>query len=560
MGIEHSGLSGIRAATTDLSTTGNNVANAGTVGFKGSSVEFADIISGQVGGGVSVSAVRQSFTQGSILGTGNDWDLAVSGRGFFKVSDSSGQANTTKDSYYTRNGAFSMDKSGYVVNSRGMRLHMYPAAGTGNNISYPISTNTQEILLPQEDSKAQTTTLATTSYNLDAGKTARATGTVTGAAVGTVTGAATTANDGSANYAVTINGVTVTVEAASLADGSGENAANRDANLLAVKNAINAANITGVTATLVDSATAGADTMKLSATGVDVVIADADAADTALSGLSNGTTAATVANAVNPSSSTSYDHSVALVSYDTLGEKHTVNTYFQKTKNGVWDVYTQRVSTDSTYPTDATTATLSGRMEFDGSGVLKKLTSANTTNGTLDSVVYDTSTGVNISKKININTGYTNPATIGNNGWFEVDFEGTSQFAGDFRIINIGQDGYASGALTSVNINESGVIQANYTNGNAVDVGKIALMAFNNPAGLKQSGGVLWAKTSDSGDPRPGAPGESIYGRIKSQSLESSTVDVTEELVNLITAQRNFQANAKMISAGQEMNQVVLNI
>jgi len=559
MGIAHSGLSGIRAATTDLSTTGNNVANAGTVGFKTSSVEFADIISGQVGGGVSVSAVRQSFEQGSILGTGNDWDLAVSGRGFFKVSDSSGQANTTKDSYYTRNGAFSMDNEGYVVNSRGMRLHMFPASGTGNNISFPISTNTSEILLPQEDSQAQTTALATGSFNIDAGESALGTD-------ATVEGDSVTAG---AMSGLTINGVII--ENVTVTDNA--------AGAALVVDAINAkSSDTGVTAsvTSTNKVTLTADSPRDS-----IIIGNTGAAgaDTSFSGLTEATTTRT-ATALDPSSSSSYHHSVAMVVYDTLGEKHTVNTYFQKVGDGQWDVYTQRTDTDGTaYPSDSS-AIKSAELTFDSSGVLSKVVRAVTgqtapgdtadwsglTEGTEVETVYDTTGDNNVttSTKLTINTGYTTPATISTDadkpGWIKMDIDGTSQFAGDFRIINIGQDGYASGALTSVNIDESGIVQANYTNGNSSEIGKIALFAFNNPGGLKQQGGVLWATTSDSGDPRPGSPGESIYGRIKSQSLESSTVDVTEELVNLITAQRNFQANAKMISAGQEMNQVVLNI
>lgn len=149
---------------------------------------------------------------------------------------------------------------------------------------------------------------------------------------------------------------------------------------------------------------------------------------------------------------------------------------------------------------------------------------------------------------------------MGDNGMVSLDISGTNQFAGKFRIIDLGQDGYSSGALTGVDVDEDGIIRASYTNGNTKELGMIALFEFNNPQGLRQEGGVLWKETNDSGEARPGEPGESIYGRIKSQALESSAVDVTEELVSLITAQRNFQANSKMISASKEMNQVVLNI
>jgi len=428
---------------------------------------------------------------------------------------------------------------------------MFPASGTGNNISFPISTNTSEILLPQEDSQAQTTALATGSFNIDAGESALGTD-------ATVEGVAVTAGamSGLIINGVIIDNVTVTANAAGAA---------------LVVDAINAkSSDTGVTASVTNT---NKVTLTADRSSDSIIVGGT----VTYSGLTAATTAGT-AVAVDPSSSTTYHHSVAMVVYDTLGEKHTVNTYFQKVGDGQWDIYTQRTDSDGeAYPSDSS-AIKSAELTFDSSGVLSKVVRAVTgqtdpgdspnwssfTEDTEIEVVYDTDAGISTSTLLTVNTGYTTPATIGtdttNPGWIEMDIDGTSQFAGDFRIIQIGQDGYASGALTSVNIDESGIIQANYTNGNSSEIGKIALFAFNNPGGLKQQGGVLWATTSDSGDPRPGSPGESIYGRIKSQSLESSTVDVTEELVNLITAQRNFQANAKMISAGQEMNQVVLNI
>ncbi|MBT7308593.1 MAG: flagellar hook-basal body complex protein, partial [Gammaproteobacteria bacterium] len=261
---------------------------------------------------------------------------------------------------------------------------------------------------------------------------------------------------------------------------------------------------------------------------------------------------------VDPTQDSSYDHSVTYIIYDSLGAKQTLNTYFEKvTDDGKWEVSVQRVDAlGNTYPVDETQTLRIGTVEFDGSGALQKITSGTTGS---DDVVYDTTASpvVNISTQLTFQSG---SPSVGDGGALMLDLAGTNQFAGKFRIVDLGQDGYSSGALTGVDVDEDGIIRASYTNGNTTELGMIALFEFNNAQGLRQEGGVLWKETNNSGEARPGEPGESIYGRIKSQSLESSSVDVTEELVSLITAQRNFQANSKMISASKEMNQVVLNI
>ncbi len=644
MGIGHSGLSGVRAATYELSTIGNNVSNAGTVGFKKSGAQFSDVISGSVGGGVEIAGVRQTFTQGSIQGTGNTWDLAISGRGFFKVSEGSDDADVAvKDNFYTRNGAFSMDADGYVVNSFGMRLHMYEAKNnTDGTVDFPVSTNTTEIQIEQSDAKAKATETIFGTYNLDARIDPRGSAVVTGdtAAIaerlvvgstfklnGTeveVTGnASVTAEDDArtltANDKINLNGTEITTAGTTVADFvTAINAVKDTTGVTATENSsgrlvlssstddivlsdvgagttmynlglhtdeetvtdeqvtpavtrtslVNDINNTGtgVTASLVD------DAIKLYSTS-DIKVEAGTVTDTGDDETTNdvlsfaGLTATTeevslpvgtdgTIDPVDPSDDLTYDHSVTSIIYDTLGGKQTLNAFFRKVTDGKWEVFGQRVDGQgTTYPANNETSLKIGEIEFDSSGVLSKITSG--ADGA--TIVYDTTVlpKIETSTKLTIAAG---DATIGDAGVLELDIGKTTQFASEFRIVDIEQDGYASGSLTGVNVGEDGVISANYTNGNTIDLGKVALFEFNNAQGLHQEGGVLWAATNDSGDARPGEPGESIFGRVKSMSLESSSVDVTEELVNLITAQRNFQANSKMISASKEMNQVVLNI
>ena len=161
-------LSGLNAASTDLSVTANNVANVATTGFKGSRAEFADLFatsqqgvsSTAVGNGVRVANIAQQFTQGNIDFTDNSLDLAVSGSGFFIVSDA-GALN------YTRAGAFQVDRSGFIVNSQGQRLQAYPPLQNGGFNTGGLS----DIALVTSESAPQATTAVDVTLNLPANAT-----------------------------------------------------------------------------------------------------------------------------------------------------------------------------------------------------------------------------------------------------------------------------------------------------------------------------------------------------------------------------------------------------
>ena len=113
---------------------------------------------------------------------------------------------------------------------------------------------------------------------------------------------------------------------------------------------------------------------------------------------------------------------------------------------------------------------------------------------------------------------------------------------------------------SEISIADDGVVFARYSNGADTALGQVALSTFVNPQGLQSQGNNAWAETHASGTPRTGAPDTSDFGQIQAGALESSTVDLTEQLVNMITAQRNFQANAQMISTQDQTTQTVINI
>ncbi len=231
----------------------------------------------------------------------------------------------------------------------------------------------------------------------------------------------------------------------------------------------------------------------------------------------------------DPNDPNSYSHSTGGVTiYDSLGVGHVQTSYFVKTATAnEWEMhsYIDGVAVGAPAP-----------VTFSATGVLQ--TPAN------GQVVLDPFTP----------TSGAAPMTM------TVNITGTAQYGERFALRNVEQNGFASGKLDEISIAADGVVYARYSNGNDQALGQIALTTFINPQGLQPQGNNMWAHTYTSGTPRTGAPDSSDFGQIAAGSLESSTVDLTEQLVNMIVAQRNFQANAQMISTQDQATQTVINI
>ncbi|MBQ0804489.1 MAG: flagellar hook-basal body complex protein [Sulfitobacter sp.] len=142
----------------------------------------------------------------------------------------------------------------------------------------------------------------------------------------------------------------------------------------------------------------------------------------------------------------------------------------------------------------------------------------------------------------------------------DIDYSASSQLATPFVVNNLEQNGFTSGRLDGLSIDATGLLRANYTNGQNKPLGKIVMANFNNQNGLKQVGNATFVQTASSGDPIIGEAGTEGFGSIQSGALERSNVDITEELVNLITAQRNFQAASKAIETSTQLTQTIINI
>lgn len=143
---------------------------------------------------------------------------------------------------------------------------------------------------------------------------------------------------------------------------------------------------------------------------------------------------------------------------------------------------------------------------------------------------------------------------------FTIDLSALTQFGSDFSVSGIKQDGYTTGQLRGMEVGDNGIMFARFTNGQSRALGQLALANFNNAAGLQPLGGTAWVETFASGQGTLGAAGSSSLGSVQSGALEDSNVEVTQQLVDMIVAQRNFQANAKMIQTEDTITQTVINL
>jgi flagellar hook protein FlgE len=393
-------LSGLNAASADLSVTANNVANVSTAGFKSSRAQFADVFSigaQGIGNGVRIASVNQQFEQGGIDFTDNALDLAISGQGFFTLSDNGSLV-------YTRAGAFGVDREGFVVNSKNQRLQIYPPTGTGTFNTGSLT----DLRLTTTDSAPQATGLVEMTVNLPA-------------------------------------------------------------------------------------------------------------------------SAALPTNPVfDPLDPSSFTQSTSMTVYDSLGSAHTSTYYFVKgAVPGAWDVHTY-IDGNAVGGANALSYTSAGLLSAPPGGLI-----------TLPA--YDPANG---AAPMNLT----------------VDLGDSTQFGGPFGVNSLAQDGYAAGRLASIDINPEGVVFARFTNGRSTELGKVVLANFPNPQGLRQLGDSNWSESFSSGDAIRGEAGSASFGLLQAGALEASNVDLTEELVNMITAQRNFQANAQMISTADSVTQTIINI
>ena len=232
--------------------------------------------------------------------------------------------------------------------------------------------------------------------------------------------------------------------------------------------------------------------------------------------------------AFDPTNATSYNNSTSMTVYDSLGAAHTASMYFVKTAvPNSWDTH----------------------LYIDGTAVgpAQTLTYSNT------GAITAPATGKLAFPPY---TPLTNAADLN----LTMDVSRTTQYGDTFGVTAVSQDGYTTGRLIGISVDSTGVVQARFTNGRSIPLGQVAISNFANPQGLQSLGNTNWAETFGSGQALHGQAGNSGFGLIQAGSLEQSNVNITAQLVNMITAQRNFQANAQMIQTENQITQTIINI
>jgi flagellar hook protein FlgE len=251
------------------------------------------------------------------------------------------------------------------------------------------------------------------------------------------------------------------------------------------------------------------------------------------------TTAPTVGPAIDFNDPTSYNSATSLTVYDALGQDVALTYYFQKAGTDTWNVF---VTANGT-PINGTAASplASATLTFPAAG------------GAPSSPVGP------VSIDIPATTNAAGALTRAISG-VQLDMDGARQYGAPFGVTNLSQDGYAPGQITGLAIEPDGIVMARYSNGQNQPAGQIELATFRNPQSLQPLGGNAWARSSASGDPIVGVPGVGNLGVLQSGALEESNVDLTAELVNMMTAQRVYQANAQTIRTQDQVLQTLVQL
>jgi flagellar hook protein FlgE len=246
-------------------------------------------------------------------------------------------------------------------------------------------------------------------------------------------------------------------------------------------------------------------------------------------GLNLDSSKAVATGTFDPTDSTTYNNSTSMAVYDSLGNSHSLATYYAKTGANTWAVY----GTFDGTPLAASLGTLTFKSD-----------------GTLDT----TATTLPFNVSVALTNGATTPFA------YTLDYGKATQFGSSFSVDTLTQDGYTAGLLSGYSIAADGTLQGQYSNGQARTLGQIALARFTNDNGLEPIGSNQWRESAASGQAIMGTPGSSNLGAVQSGAVEDSNVDLTNELVAMITAQRVYQANAQTIKTQDQVLNTLVNL
>lgn len=278
-----------------------------------------------------------------------------------------------------------------------------------------------------------------------------------------------------------------------------------------------------------------------------------------------------VVNQFDPADQSTYNHATSLTIFDSLGNPHIMTQYFVKqpfdpsdptTSPNHWLMHVQIDGRDVGDPlpgqTDPTRASFN--VHFNQNGTLNEVLT--------EPILISNWTPLDANGDV---TGALGPQNVLSGGTlpipdppsssnFEISLDGSTQYGDDFSVDRVDQDGFSTGQLSGISIDETGIVFARFSNGEAQILAQVALADFPNAQGLQQVGDTMWAENFESGVPNISAPGTAALGVIQSGALEESNVDLSQQLVNLIIAQRNFQASAKTIETADQTTQTIINL
>ena len=502
------GLSGLNGAAKSLDVIGNNIANASTVGFKGAQAQFADVYASSLNGaggvtagiGTKVSTIAQQFTQGNIESSNNALDVAINGQGFFRTV-SSGMVQ------YSRNGQFSLDKEGYMTNAQGAKLTGYSTGPSGEILAgapVPVQISTSDI-------KPVSTTKVAIEMNLDSRVSAPSVFPFDAS------------DPNSYNKQSPVDVYDTLGNPHVLSTFYVKNAAQPGTwDVYAANDGTEVTNLKVAQASQADPASVAArDAWNAATQAVPPVAATIAAALTAYAA------AATAAVSSAAGAAGGAGSQAAIVAAGTDAAKVAGYTPEQIDKAILGAVKVTPVPV--------------GTLRFDENGALSAANTLNAGKFGLDLPIYPS-------------TGSEPTQTL------EIAYTGTTQYGSATSDKKLLQDGYTAGHLQRFSIGKEGIILGQYSNGQSKPLGQVVLANFANANGLEPLGNNAWAESANSGTPLVGTPNSGSFGVMQSSAVETSNVDLTAELVNMITAQRVYQANAQTIKTQDSVLQTLVSL
>lgn len=585
---------------------------------------FLSAGSNPVGDGVRVQDVKQSFSQGNISFTDNGLDLAINGDGFFVLNNGgevrysrAGQFGIDKDGFVTNNQ--NMRVQGFVAdddgNLSGIRDDLQIETGNlaprrTTNLRSDLNLDSRETVLERRvaDMGDFTAPTGATGFPTETFDITYEDGSVVSASINDagvadfsaadvvdvlnaqdgLSASATTTYEGMSeadlnaaiaagnfSFDLAVGGVTVPVDTTGVTDAASLVNAINDAQAPTIS-----ASLTGGNLRLIDNRgnnlTAGYTSdgpNQAPETTVGTVRPQADREITDIASTSGDTSLTDswdartieITNQFNPLDQRTYNHATSTNIYDSLGNSHEITQFYVKQPspgNGVgvseWSVYLQ-IDGEFVAGTDQNPY----QARFDQDGNLESVNGDPNGEILVDDWVPKDADGTPNGADgppgpgDTITTPIPEPPTT---SAFVVDLGNTTQYGSEFGVNDQRQNGFATGRLSGLDVSDQGVLFARYTNGQSQSLGQVALASFSNTSGLSPVGETTWVETFESGQPIIGAPDTGTLGSIKASSIEESNVDLSAELVNLIIAQRNYQANAKTIETSDAVTQTIINL